>query len=72
MAFTSIDDPTIHFQSKIYTGTGSSNSVTLDGDTNMQPDWVWIKDRSEGNWHNLYDVVRGVTKRIFSNQTNAE
>ena len=72
MAFTSIDDPTIHFQSKIYTGTGSSNSVTLDGDTNMQPDWVWIKDRSEGNWHNLYDVVRGVTKRIFSNQTSAE
>ena len=72
MAFTSVDDPTIYFQSKIYTGTGSSNSVTLDGDTNMQPDWVWIKDRSEGNWHNLYDVVRGVTKRIFSNQTSAE
>tara|TARA_R100001591_G_scaffold30883_2_gene41818 strand:+ start:1384 stop:2409 length:1026 start_codon:yes stop_codon:yes gene_type:complete len=69
MAYTTIDDPTINFNTKIYTGTGSSNSVT---GVNFQPDFVWIKDRSEGNWHNLYDVIRGATKRLFSNQTNAE
>jgi hypothetical protein len=72
MAYTTIDDPTLYFQAKTYTGTGSSNSVTLDGDTNMQPDWVWIKNRSTGYSHQLYDVLRGVTKRIFSDLTTAE
>ena len=38
----------------------------------MQPDFVWIKVRSESNNHELYDVVRGVTKRIYSDISNAE
>ena len=38
----------------------------------MQPDWVWIKDRTNGNHHRLYDSVRGATKVIYSSLSNAE
>jgi hypothetical protein len=38
----------------------------------LQPDWVWIKKRNDTAFHQLFDVVRGATKRIFSNSTNAE
>ena len=69
MAYAAITKPNLHFNLKLYTGTGSSNALTGIG---HQPDLVWIKDRSEANWHNLYDVVRGVTKRVFTNQNNAE
>jgi hypothetical protein len=38
----------------------------------FQPDWVWLKLRSTTGNHGLYDAVRGATKRLQSNQTNAE
>ena len=72
MSYSTIDNPELYFQCKTYTGTGSSQAITLDGDENMQPDFVWIKVRSESNNHELYDVVRGVTKRIYSDISNAE
>ena len=74
MAFTTIDNPELYFQTKLYTGNGSTNAITLDGSENMQPDWVWLKVRSAGSGqdHTLYDSVRGATKFIESNTTNAE
>ena len=73
MAYTTIDDPELFFQTKTYTGTGSSNSITLDGDVDMQPDWVWIKDRGRNGYnHNFYDSVRGTTKLIWPNLNNTE
>ena len=64
MAYTAIDDPEAYFQVKTYTGTNASTSFTLDGDTNMQPDLVWLKVRSAGSGqdHTLFDSVRGVQK----------
>jgi hypothetical protein len=53
-----------------YTGTGATLSVTNSG--SMQPDWVWIKNRSGANSHQLTDSVRGVTKYLFSDATLAE
>jgi len=38
----------------------------------FQPDLVWIKSRSNPSWHSLQDSVRGATKTLFSNTTNAE
>ncbi len=40
----------------------------------MQPDFVWIKNRNDGNnqAHVLYDSVRGVTKFMQSASTAAE
>ena len=73
-AYTTIDDPEAYFQVELYTGNASDDkAMVLDGDTDMQPDLVWIKNRTEGGeWNSLFDVVRGVGKRIYSNETNAE
>ena len=59
MAYTTIDNPELHFQVKTYTGNGSTQSITLDGDEDMQPDFLWIKDRDNATSHQLVDVVRG-------------
>ena len=72
MAYTTIDDPTAYFQVKTYTGNGSTNAITFDGNTNMQPDFVWIKDRDTSQHHRLADVVRGVKKNLKSDQADAE
>ena len=74
MAYTTVDNPELFFQAKTYTGTNSSTAFTLDGSENMQPDLVWLKVRSAGSGqdHTLYDSVRGATKFIESNTSNAE
>jgi len=64
-----IDKPGLHFNTKLYTGTGSSNAITGVG---FQPDWVWLKKRSGSGNNFLTDVVRGVTKTIYSDATSAE
>ena len=61
--------PKDNFKALTYTGTGSSNAITGVG---FQPDWTWIKNRSANDGHHIYDVVRGVTKRIRSDTTAAE
>jgi len=54
---------------KLYTGNGSSQSITGLG---FSPDLVWIKGRSGATDHALYDVVRGAEKRLESNNADAE
>ena len=72
MAYTTIDDPTAFFQAKTYTGTGSSNAVTYDGNSDMQPDWLLFKNRQTSlNWM-MWDSVRGITKYFYSNLDEAE
>ena len=61
--------PSDYFNTLLYTGTGSSNAVTGVG---FRPDFVWIKGRDFSDNHNLYDIVRGVEKRIVSNTNGAE
>ena len=69
MAYTTIEDPTEYFNTKLYTGTGSSLANTGIG---FQPDWVWIKGRSGATEHVLTDSVRGVTKELSSNDNGLE
>ena len=69
MAYATFNKPSLHFNTKLYTGTGSSNAVTGIG---FQPDWVWIKRRSSSQDHNLYDVIRGSTKALESNSASVE
>jgi hypothetical protein len=64
-----IDKPSDYFNTKLYTGTGSSLANTGVG---FQPDLVWIKGRSGATEHVLTDSVRGVTKELSSNDTGAE
>ena len=70
--YTTIDNPELYFQVKTYSGTGSAQSVTFDGDEDMQPDLVWGKGRSVTNLHALFDSVRGTGKALYSDRNNAE
>jgi len=73
MAYTNIDDPSAHFQIATYTGNGTDNTaITYDGNSDMQPDFLWFKLRSTTGNHVLFDSNRGVTKYIRSNTTAAE
>jgi hypothetical protein len=67
-----ITDPSEYFQTTLYTGNGSTQSINQSGNSTFQPDWVWIKGRDSGYDHALYDAVRGATKEIKSNATDAE
>jgi len=69
MAYTAIDDAGIFFNTKLYTGTGSSNAQTGVG---FQPDFTWIKNRDAADFHVLTDAVRGVTNYLVSDDTDAE
>ena len=73
MAYTTIDDPTIHFtaflRNSIYGGSDTSYDI------GFQPDWIWDKVRSTTGVHALFDSVRGVGssgKVIYTNNNNAE
>ena len=69
MAYTTIDDPTEHFNTIVYTGSGSSTSYTVG----FQPDWVWVKKRDTETSNNiLVDSVRTTSKTLFSDLTDAE
>ena len=72
MAYTNIDDPSAHFQTALYTGNSGTLAVTNDGNSDLQPDWVWTKKRSDTSHHALVDSSRGATKQIYSNLTAAE
>ena len=62
-----VNKPSEHFNTKLYTGNGSTQSITGVG---FQPDLTWIKDRSGGNDHQLVDAIRGATKAVSSNRND--
>ena len=75
MAYTTIDDPSVYFQTTLYTGDGnSSQAQTNTGNSDLQPDWVWIKKRAGGSARSnqLYDSSRGVTKLLHSDANDGE
>ena len=65
MAYTTIDNPELYFQTVLYTGNATARSITLDGSENMQPDWVWCKNRDIDANNHLFDSVRGATKDLI-------
>ena len=70
MAYTTIKKPSDYFNTKLYTGDGTSNrGITGVG---FQPDWVWVKERTSNSSHRLCDIVRGVTKGLFTNLTSGD
>ena len=68
-AYTAVDDPSAHFKVQLYTGNGSADHAIAfdDTDTEMQPDWVWIKNRDQNDSHCIFDVLRGPGKVFNSN-----
>ena len=74
MAYSTIDKATLYASSTLYTGNGTAigsggNPVTGVG---FQPDMVWIKATGAAEEHVLTDSVRGTTKTIKPNSTDAE
>ena len=73
MSYTNgLDNPELYFQCKLYTGNGSSRSITFDGSENMSPNLLWLKSRDNTEWHALHDSVRGATKVLFANDDRDE
>ena len=74
MAYTTIDNPGLFFNTVLYTGNGTaigSGGQAIQG-VGFAPDWTWIKERSSTSPHKLLDTVRGATKELESSATSAE
>jgi len=72
MAYTTIDDAGLYFNTLTWTGNDNeSRDITGVG---FQPDWVWGKRRDDAAGHNLLDVVRGAGQdsELQSNGTGIE
>ena len=65
----SIKKSSDHFNAVVYTGTGSTRSVTGVG---HKPGMLWIKAYSTTDDHRVQDEVRGSTKQLDINNTDAE
>jgi hypothetical protein len=74
MPTPTIPDGKLFMNATTYTGNGGTQTITNGvAGQSFQPDFVWVKSRSNGAiFHNLFDVIRGAGNRIFSNATNAE
>ena len=75
MAYTTIDDPSAHFQTATWSGNASTQSITNDGNSDLKPDWAWTKDRGIGYGHKLMDSSRGLGssgKFLITNSNAAE
>jgi hypothetical protein len=70
MSYTNgLDKPSDYFNTKLYTGTGSAQSISGIG---FAPDFLWIKDRTNANSHQLIDAVRGSNKVLVSDANYSE
>jgi len=68
-----IADPSKYFQTTLYSGNSSTQEINQSGNSTFTPGWVWIKPRNgTGYSHQLFDQVRGATKRMQSDAASAE
>jgi hypothetical protein len=72
MAYTNIDDPSAHFQTATYSNNGSTITVTNDGNSDLQPDLIWNKQRTNGGYHGIWDSSRGTNKSLSPNVNASE
>jgi hypothetical protein len=60
------------FSTYLYTGTGSTQTITNGIDLDGEGGLVWTKGRNAAQSHGLWDTDRGVTKYLVSENTNAQ
>jgi len=60
------------FQTWLYTGNGSTQTITNGIDLSTKGGLVWVKTRSAAGNNFLFDTARGVNNEIRSNATNAQ
>jgi len=61
--------PSENFNVVLYNGTSATHAITGVG---FKPDFVWIKDRSNGESHILNDSTRGAGNDLSSNTNSAQ
>ena len=71
-----VSDPYEHWANCLYDGTGAALDITIANETpngsSFDPEFVWTKNRDQTDEHKLVDIVRGATKELNSDSTNAE
>jgi hypothetical protein len=63
MAYTTINKSTDYFNTKLFTGNGSTTQAITG--VGFQPDWFWIKCRNEAADNQLSDAVRGKSGSLY-------
>ena len=64
-----IADGSKYFNTVLYDGTNTSNSITGVG---FSPDFVWIKPRDNADHHRLNTTTQGANRTLSSNLTGGE
>ena len=72
MAYTTIDDPSKYFQTALYTGDAGTQDITNSGNSDLQPDWIWIKNRDAESNHIAQDTSRGINICSFPDENADE
>jgi len=62
--------PSEHFNTVTYSGNGVNNREISN--VGFATDFTWIKNRTGGAAHNIFDSVRGAVNSLSSNNTGAE
>ena len=60
------------FSTKLYTGNGSTQTITNDIDLSGEGGLIWTKCRSAAQYHRLVDTARGVNRDLITNGTFSE
>ena len=70
MAYTTINKSSSFMNTKLWTGDGSTQTISGVG---FQPDWTWVKGRNAGGEsHRLTDIIRGVGYNLKTNGNEAQ
>ena len=70
--YTTIDDPSAYFQANAYTGNGSDDhAITNGGNSDLQPDIIWIKERDNSGAHSLHNTMGSISLFLEPNATSA-
>ena len=69
MAYTTINKSSEHFNTKLYTGNGGTQTISGIG---FKPDFTWVKGRNHAYYHYLQDAVRGSTNVLYTNNNDAQ
>jgi len=73
MSYTNgLDDPSAYFYAYAFSKSSGTGSVTFDANSDLQPDFLWVKSRSNADSHELWDSTRGVNSTLFSDSTSAQ
>ena len=68
----SIEDPSEYFQIATWSGNSSTQTITFDGNSDMQPDLVWIKSRSNSDAHVIQEALTGVGTAHALSRTDSD